>query len=472
MEAKEKNKSMDTHTTKDRAKASAPATIGNASHALPALVADMLQEALQARATDIHIDPIGRDLYRICYRVDGHIHPLQEIPHEKGRHLINQIKVAAGFTPDHAFSALENRISLGDDDAQREVRVTIVPTTKREAAHLRILSPPDEILRPTELGLSEQHLHRIRQTLQRPEGLILITGSTGAGKTMTLYSLASFLDLSAAIAASVEDPVEYDLQYVRQIQSNPEQGLSMPHALKTVLRMDPDIILIGEIRDPQSALTAVRAAASGRFVLATMHATDMPLAVDACHYLSVPHHLLGSTLRMVISQSLLRRVCDACAEQRPPTKQEQQRFSAEEMAVPDQVPVARGCDACHHFGYRGQTGIFNATVIDDDLATAITNGERAEALRQRVDTPNPFSLQRDALAKVAAGITTMEEVQELHVPGNPGLSDNETQEHYHRGKRLSGQYLRGTCGTPASPATAPAVQDQQPECCLPAYTKS
>lgn len=408
---------MDTNTTKDRAKATPPATTGKAGNTLPALVANLLQEALHTRATDIHIDPIGSDMYRICYRVDGHIHPFQEIPHEEGRHLINQIKVAAGFTPDHAFSALENRISLGDDDAQRELRVTIVPTTKREAAHLRILSPPDEILHPTELGLSEQHLQRIRQTLQRPEGLILITGPTGAGKTMTLYSLASFLDLSTMIAVSVEDPVEYDLPYVRQIQSNPEHGLSMPQALKTVLRMDPDIILIGEIRDPDSALTAVRAAASGRFVLATMHATDMPLAVDACHYLSVPHHLLGSTLRMVISQSLLRRVCDACAEQRPPTKQEQERFTAEDMPVPDQVPVARGCEACHHFGYRGQTGIFSATVIDDDLAAAITSGERAEAIRQRVGKMAPFSLQADALAKVAAGITTMEEVQDLHVPG-------------------------------------------------------
>ncbi len=384
---------------------------------LPALVTHLLQEALRVNTTDIHIDPVGTDLYRICYRVDGRIHPQKEIPYEEGRHLVNQIKVAAGFTPDHSFTALENRISLGQDDAQHELRVTIVPTTKREAAHLRVLSPPAEVLRPTALGLSRAGLERIQKTLKHLEGLILLTGPTGAGKTMTLYSLASFLDLSSMIAVSVEDPVEFDLRYVRQIRADAEHGFTMPQALKTVLRTDPDIILVGEIRDAESALTAVRAAAAGRFVLATMHAADMPLAVEACQYFSVPPHLLGSTLRMVVSQNLLRRVCPACVETRPLSEQEQDMFTAAGMEVPAHVPAVHGCEQCHNFGYNRRTGVFQVTEIDREMAAAITKTESAAALRQKFATRKLPSLRQDALAKVAAGITTIEEVLDLHFPG-------------------------------------------------------
>ena len=384
---------------------------------LPAMVTNMLQDALHVNATDIHVDPIGMDLYRICYRVDGRIHPQKEIPIEKGRQLVNQIKVAAGFTPDHAFAALENRIAFKHKDAPRELRVTIVPTTRREAAHLRFLSPPAEVFRPSELGLSKPNLESIQRTLKHLEGLILITGPTGAGKTMTLYSLASFLDLTSMVAVSVEDPVEFDLGYVRQIGADPEHGFAMAQALKTVLRTDPDIILIGEIRDAESALTAIRAAASGRFVLATMHAADMPLAVEACQYFSVPPHLLGSTLRMVVSQNLLRRVCPACVQKRSLSEQEQALFRNANMAVPTHVPVAAGCPKCHNLGYQGRTGIFQVTQIDREMAAVITQKQSAAVLRQKSTKSKCPSLRQDALAKVTAGVTTIEEVLDLHVPG-------------------------------------------------------
>lgn len=209
---------------------------------LPALAGALLAEALAVAATDIHVDPVAEHVYRVCFRIDGAIHARTEMSADDGQHLVNQIKVAARFSPGRTFGPLENRITLGDKDGPHEVRVTIIPTTKREAAHLRLLAPPAEVLRPTELGISETHLSIIRQTLKWPEGLMLISGPTGAGKTMTLYSLASFLNLQALIAVSVEDPVEFDLRYVRQVQADPEHGLSMPEALKIVLRMDPDLM--------------------------------------------------------------------------------------------------------------------------------------------------------------------------------------------------------------------------------------
>jgi general secretion pathway protein E len=385
---------------------------------LPALVSALLSEALAVNATDIHVDPVGINAYRVCFRVDGVIHPKPEMSREDGRHLVNQIKVAAQFTPDRAFAPLESRIALGDGAQRHEVRVTILPTTKREAAHLRILAPPAEVLRPAELGLSEAALTIIRQTFRRPEGLILIAGPTGAGKTMTLYSLASFLDLQSMIAVSVEDPVEFDLGYVRQAQADPEHGLSMPDALKTILRMDPDIILIGEVRDAQSAIAAVRAGASGRFVLATLHATDPAVAVEACQYFSVPRHLLGSALRLVVSQALVRRVCDECAGRRKPSDEEQEMFSAEGLPVPAHVRTARGCETCHDFGYSGRTGVFQVVALDREMAAAVSKAHSAERLREMIAESDTPSLRQDALAKVAAGITTIEEVRDVHVPGD------------------------------------------------------
>ncbi len=390
---------------------------------VPERVSAVLSDALEMGATDVHVDPVGSNAYRVRYRVDGAIHPKAEISKAEGQHLVNEIKVAAQFTPDRAFTALENRFTLDTDEGPREVRVTVLPTAKREAAHLRVLSPPSEVLRPTELGLSEAHLSLIRRTLRRPEGLILISGPTGAGKTMTLYSLASFLDLETVIAVSVEDPVEYDLRYVRQVQADPERGLSMPAAVKAVLRMDPDIILVGEIRDAQSAITAVRAAASGRFVLATTHATDAVLAVEACLYSSVPRHLLGSALRLVISQALVRSVCGHCAEPRELSGEERELFQAEGLAPPSCVPSAQGCEACHHFGYRGRTGLFQVVALDREMAVAVSGTHGAEALRSRIAQRGLPSLLQDGLTKVASGVTTMEEVRSLHVPGESEKGD-------------------------------------------------
>ncbi len=386
---------------------------------LPELVGGLISEALRINASDIHVDAVAHHAYRICCRVDGVIHPLREVAGEQGRQLVNQIKVAAQFTPDHTFTRLENRIALDNGTPQREIRVTIVPTSRGDAVHLRFLSPPEEVLRPADLGMSQDALARIRRTLLRPEGLILISGPTGAGKTMTLYSLAEFLNLSSMIAVSVEDPVEYDLPYVRQIQADAEHGLSMQEALKTVLRMDPDIIMIGEIRDAASAIAAVRAAASGRFVLATLHATDAALAVETCHYFAVPRHLLGSSLRMTISQVLIRKICPACAGRRDPSDGERNSFREVGLEPPDVLPVAEGCQKCHGFGYHGRIAVFEVHEFDRSMADAVSRARGSQELRDILEKRATPSLRQEALRKVAAGITTMEEINDLHYPGSP-----------------------------------------------------
>ena len=273
--------------------------------------------------------------------------------------------------------------------------------------------------------MSDGALDAVRETFAQPEGLILITGPTGAGKTMTLYSLASFLDLESMIAISVEDPVEYDLPNIRQIQADPEHGMAIPAALKAMLRMDPDILLVGEIRDAQSAQTAVRAAASGRFVLATLHAREIGLALETCHHYSVPRHLLGSTLRLVTSQALVRRVCGACAGKREPTDAEAGQFQDRGLDVPDHLPVPKGCGACHDFGYSGRVGVFEVVQIDRETGRRLSQRRVAENMREALDRTEKTSLPREALQKVAAGVTTMEEIHHLYVPGHLGAGDDE-----------------------------------------------
>ena len=377
----------------------------------PGKVRQLLADAANARATDIHVDPVN-DGFRIAFRVDGILQGHGRLGAEDGRHLLNQIKVAAQFTPDRTFKPLEGRLTRAAEASTPDVRLTLIPTVAGEAAHLRLLETSSDFLQASELGLSQVDLDSVRRALRQREGLILITGPTGSGKTMTLYALASLLDLEHALAASIEDPVEFDLENVRQIQVDPSHDLTMALGLRTLLRSDPDILLVGEIRDEASAVTAVRAAASGRFVLATLHARDIPLAVQSCRYYGVPRHLLGNTLQMVVNQDLVRRLCTQCARPRKPSDEEKKQFEAMDLAVPDQVFDATGCEACHAYGYVGRIGIFDTLPIHDRLRSAIARAASMDDVRKAFDD-RTGGLLGDALAKAAAGTTSVREAHRV-----------------------------------------------------------
>lgn len=388
-----------------------PETPGaSSSEEMPAQLQQLLATAVDSGATDIHVDPMETQ-YKIRFRVDGAIQPHATLDAAEGEQLVNQLKVSTGFSPDRATTAQEGRIDwYGGNNEREEIRVTILPTVQTEAIHLRLLGPPSEILQPEELGLSEGSMALVHRNLTAIEGLILVSGHTGSGKTMTLYSLVSMLDRSAKQVCSIEDPVEYQLDGVRQVQVDPEHNLHMHNGLRTLLRMDPDVLVVGEIRDAQSATTAVRAAASGCLVLATVHARDVALAVEMLKYYNVSSKLLGNTLRLIISQDLVRKLCPECCEKRATTDEEKDLFKEVGLNAPDELAApGNGCEHCHGYAYRGRKGVFEVVHVEEELGRSISADTKGRALRQLAREKSARTLKRGVLENVASGTTSMAE---------------------------------------------------------------
>jgi type II secretory ATPase GspE/PulE/Tfp pilus assembly ATPase PilB-like protein len=263
------------------------------------------------------------------------------------------------------------------------------------------------------LGFSMEDQERVSASMRSLSGLVLITGSTGSGKTTTMYSLASQLDLRAMTTYSIEDPVEFRLPYAQQIEVDEQHGLTLHEGLRTILRMDPDLILVGEIRDKDSAIVAARAALSGRLVLATIHAQDAAGAVDALHYLDVPYHIIGCSLRLIIAQSLARRLCGCCGRPRDTVDGDRELFTRFGAELPESILRADGCTECNSYGYKGRTGLFEVVPVDDEIGTLISAGTRHRELLDRLRGKGVHPMAYDGLRKVAAGITSVEEVSRV-----------------------------------------------------------
>ncbi|NQV34525.1 MAG: Flp pilus assembly complex ATPase component TadA [Phycisphaeraceae bacterium] len=297
----------------------------------------------------------------------------------------------------------------------RDIRVTLIPVGKETAAYMRFLSIPDTTMNLTDLGLSRDNRDCIEQVLKTHQGLILVTGTTGSGKTTTLYSVASRLKTQEAAIYSIEDPVEFRLPFAQQMEVNEAQGLTMHEGLRTILRMDPDAIVIGEIRDPESAVTAARAALSGQLVIATIHGRDTlgALALEAFHYLSVPRYIIAGSTRLVIAQQLVRLLCPDCRELRTPTQEELDLFHHYEVSPPDQIPHATGCENCNGYGYKGRTGIFEILPLELDMANKISGGVPFRHLEQQSNRRPQYHLIRGALSLVAEHMTCLEEIFDI-----------------------------------------------------------
>jgi type II secretory ATPase GspE/PulE/Tfp pilus assembly ATPase PilB-like protein len=370
----------------------------------------ILTEAIKEGATDVHLDPYDEGKH-VRYRVDGVIHEKAPIPMSMRGRLLNQVKVLIDVDIDRSFVPEEGFISLELEGMQHDMRVTIAPVGDRDAIHFRFLSATRRLRTLRDIGMRQEDLAIVQDVIDAPYGMILVAGGTGSGKTTTLYSLANMLKLEDSIVASIEDPVEARLPHVRQLEVREKHGFTMYAGLRVILRMDPDAIVIGEIRDDQSATTAARAGLSGQLVMATIHARTAAMTIDALNNMNVPRYVIGGALRLIVQQNLVLRVCQQCAREAAVTTEARELFERYDVPAPKTAREAVGCNECGNYGHKGRLGVFELTPISEPLGHDIAAGIGTKELTARFRGIRSSSMIQDALRKVANGDVSLDVAQ-------------------------------------------------------------
>ncbi|HEX7120116.1 MAG TPA: ATPase, T2SS/T4P/T4SS family [Longimicrobiales bacterium] len=383
-----------------------------ASEAPPviALVDLILARAITARASDIHIEPAGGEL-RVRARVDGVLRPLLELPDHTGLAVVSRLKIMAGL--DIAVKRLpqDGRTAARVDDRELGLRVSTLPSNEGEKVVLRLLDGGDTGHDLDELGFDPPTRERLDALLGRGHGVILVTGPTGSGKTTTLYAALASLDRERRNVVTLEDPIEYRLAGLTQVQVHRRAGLTFATALRAVLRQDPDVIMVGEMRDRETAEVGMAAALTGHLVLSTLHTNDAPGAVARLVEMGTPRYLVAGALIGVLAQRLARRLCVHCREPREATADELRRLGLPARAII--VHDARGCNRCDGTGYHGRVGIFELLAVDARIRRLVLRRAPADAIRDAARANGMMPLGVDAWAKVRAGLTSLDEVRPL-----------------------------------------------------------
>jgi general secretion pathway protein E len=369
----------------------------------------LLLQALRERASDLHFEPYeARSVVR--FRVDGVLRDVIEPPRALHAALVSRLKIMASLDIAEKRLPQDGRIALKLGDRQVDVRVSTLPTGPGERVVLRLLDQDAARLDLTALGMSAPTLAAIDRLIREPHGIVLVTGPTGSGKTTTLYAALSRLPRGTLNMMTVEDPIEYALDGVGQTQVNPKIELDFARALRAILRQDPDIIMIGEIRDLETAQIAVQASLTGHLVLATLHTNDAASAVTRLADMGVEPYLLASSLLGVLAQRLVRTLCLACRQSAPPTAGEAALLR--ELGLPVATPLATpaGCDACNGSGYRGRTGIYELIEVDDGLRRRIHDRASEQDVRAAALAHGMTPLRRDGARWLASGTTSLAEL--------------------------------------------------------------
>ncbi|MFO7965292.1 MAG: type II secretion system ATPase GspE [Desulfobacterales bacterium] len=374
------------------------------------LVNHIISQAAKARASDIHVEPY-QDIFKVRYRVDGILYDLLTPPKGIQASLTSRIKVMAKMNIAEKRLPQDGRIDVRIGDQEIDIRVSTIPTTFGERVVLRLLNKSSSLLKLPELGLTRQRLEALERLVTSPNGIILVTGPTGSGKTTTLYAVLSSLNKPDINIITIEDPIEYQLKGISQIQVNPKIDLTFAKGLRSIVRQDPDIILVGEIRDRETAEIAVQSALTGHLVFSTLHTNDSASAITRLVDIGVEPFLIASSVLGVVAQRLVRVLCRACKEPYAPDD-----FALESLGIsPERVKDvllyrAKGCPECFHTGFKGRIGIFEIMVLESSLKSLVlktydSNRIKSEALKRGMVT-----LRMDGIDKVLSGITTVEEV--------------------------------------------------------------
>jgi type IV pilus assembly protein PilB len=388
---------------------------GLSDEPLVRLVNSILFQAAEDGASDIHFEP-QEDALSVRFRVDGILRETQRIPRSTAAGVITRFKVLAKLDIAERRKPQDGRISVNAAAAGRklDVRVVTLPTVYGESAVLRLLDQSSTPPTMAELGLSDEMAAALRKIVDRPTGALLVTGPTGSGKTTSLFAVLTELSRPEINIITVEDPVEYRLPMVNQVQVNARGGVTFATALRSILRSDPDVVMVGEIRDGETAKIAIEAALTGHFVLSTLHTNDAPSALTRLNEMGVEPFLTGASVTGVLAQRLARKLCSYCCEPYTPTADElvAARVSPEVAASSGAITFyrKRGCPRCNQSGYRGRIGIYQLLSMTEDLATLAA----AKASRQEIDraarASGMLSLWEDGLEKIQAGLTSLEEL--------------------------------------------------------------
>ncbi|TVR55581.1 MAG: type II/IV secretion system protein [Puniceicoccaceae bacterium] len=369
----------------------------------------LLVDARRERATDVHLDSLGGPA-RLRFRIDGDLIDVAELPEAAATRLLGHLKTQAGLEPGPAIAPLDGRIRHRFEDAEDlQVRLAAIPATRGEKLVLRLIDPGNLLLSLEDLGLSHQHYSIIRQWLDQVRGMFLVTGPTGSGKTTTLYAILQELRLLPRNLLTIEDPVELDLEGITQVQAGGRGGISFDDGIRSMLRLDPDFLLVGEIRDPASARAAIGASATGRILLSSLHSRDASGTVTALrnHGLSNPD--IATALEVVIHQRLARRLCPECAEEADLSKSDRAWLKAHELEEPSSTRTAPGCRSCRGTGFKGRIGLFEVWHLQDEDKEGILNSEDERRLRARIRGRGIRDLAADGYNKVADGTISMDE---------------------------------------------------------------
>jgi general secretion pathway protein E len=376
------------------------------------LVNLLLSEAVAASASDVHLVEAASGL-QVQYRIDGVLHDAPAPPAHLVRAVLTRLKVMAELDIAERRLPQDGRIRLRVESRDVDVRVSCLPVLHGESMVIRLLDVERQRLDFDRLGMADDHLEAVARFGQRPQGVLLATGPTGSGKTTTLHALIDRVRTGREKVVSVEDPVEYEHPNVAQVPVLAKGGLTFARALRSILRQDPDIILVGEMRDAETTELCIQAALTGHLVLSTLHTNDAPSALTRLSHLGVAPYLVTSTVEMVLAQRLVRTTCPECGEWRDAG--EDGRVMALEGWQTERVRCGKGCPACRGTGYRGRTGIYELLVVDDEIRDEVMQQAGSGGIRRMAIERGMRPLRTDGWRQVAAGVTTPEEV--LRVAG-------------------------------------------------------
>jgi type IV pilus assembly protein PilB len=375
------------------------------------LVQAIMTQAVADRASDVHIEPSEKDV-RVRFRVDGVLHEVMHSPKSIQGGLISRLKVMADLNIAEKRVPQDGRIGMRVNTKQLDLRLATLPTVYGEKIVIRILDKSNALMQLSDLGFLDHAYKRYEEAFRKPYGAILVTGPTGSGKSTTLYATLNIVNSADKHIVTVEDPVEYRLAGVNQIQVNPKAGLTFSSALRSILRADPDIILIGEIRDRETAMIAVESALTGHLVLSSLHTNDAPSAITRLIEMEVETFLVASAIDCVVAQRLARKLCERCAEQYEPEPAEllEAGYPEGQLSEPGSFFRAVGCPACSNTGYRGRIGLYEVMPMSEEIERLTVERASSEAIRSVAIEQGMQTLRDDGLEKARAGQTSIEEI--------------------------------------------------------------